>query len=274
MNTRYCRPCGDPVAEQEGRQEEDRAEAEAEEPKWIAPQCWRRGQGNAGRDRDRQVDQAARAMEELEQRIVLLKPDGVQAEVAGDAGHRGNHQGPAFPRRDANAVGAGGDKAQQADVLLLVMPELPGEEAGQQPAAQVRRRKLKGRGAACDQPCRHDQVSRLVCPEVAVERSVRIEPGAGGDVEIGTNERDGADEPKTEVGVFHAVLGEGQHEEGQDAGEGDQSHEDVPGPCVLSAADLSGEAFVGDNGHSSVLRDYRYRASYQPVGAGEPDRYK
>ena len=57
------------------------------------------------------------------------------------------HQSTPLPARQRPAIGAGGDKTQQADILLLVMPQLPAKEGDQQVGAQGGIEKVECRGA-------------------------------------------------------------------------------------------------------------------------------
>jgi hypothetical protein len=51
-----------------------------------------------------------------------------RAEDPGDAGDAGQSERAPLPRRERHAIGARGDEAQQAEILLLVVPQQPTHE--------------------------------------------------------------------------------------------------------------------------------------------------
>ena len=79
------------------------------------------------------------------------------AENAGNPGHCRQHQGPSFPDRQRDSTCAGCDKAQQADVLLLIVPQEPANEP-ENDTIDGRSKKLERHAGRQDDSARDNQV--------------------------------------------------------------------------------------------------------------------
>src|SRR6185503_14093391 len=123
------------IVEQKRRQEERRAKKQENQPQSVRAKRRYLYHGDDQQDRNRKIEQHPQTVQRGEFGRQAGKTDPVEAEETQDSGHGRYHQGASFPDRARSAARAGRDEAQEADVLLLVVPELPTEEEGEQVAA-------------------------------------------------------------------------------------------------------------------------------------------
>ena len=203
--------------------------------------------------RDREIGDRAQLVDHRELRRPVAQADLGEAEEAQDPGDGRGGQGPALPHRQGAAAGACGDEAQHADILLLEVPELPGEEGGQGPAAQRLVGELEQERAADDEQERDDDVTPRMLAEVRAHLFVAEEPAARGDVEIVAEEVQHDEGAECAVGVGHDVLGEGDEYHRQDRHRRDQHDEGLPRRGVPSRP--KGVGRIDDAvGHAGIMR--------------------